>query len=301
MAVCWPGQSSLADRLRFELRAGENVHETADRLDLSWSPQWLLDAGHHLYDSAGTDLTSGRAPHVDGRGVWDAGLRLVRLDDQTGDSKPERALRRRLAGEVAIAALWKSAASTAGVPVRLRPGELSGNARGANFKDFLVATLQSGLPAGWRVEPEARLTSIRGLHMRKDVGGRSSDIVVIDDGNRLVAIVSSKWTWRSDRGTEAAQMVPLMRYRPDVPYALVTAEFPRAGTVSRESIEDRAYHLCPTWVGAWQAIYGAGGNPRTLWPDLQSLHEAGRVWAAAAGLPDLVQLTHDLRDSGTIL
>jgi hypothetical protein len=138
--------------------------------------------------------------------------------------------------------------------------------------------------------------------MRQNVGGRRSDIVVVDEGNRLVAVVSSKWTWRSDRGTEAAQMVPLMRYRPDVPYALVTAEFPRASTVARESIEDRAYHVCPDWVGAWLAInHLANDSPRGAWPTLAALRSEGERLAETIGLPGLGDLVNDLTNSGTIL
>ena len=144
------------------------------------------------------------------------------------------------------------------------------------------------------------MTSIRGLHMRRGVGGRKSDIVVIDDGGRLVAVISSKWTWRSDRGTEAAQMVPLRQFRPDIPYTLVTAEFSRAKVVARESVEDRTYHLCPAWVGAWLAV-GRSDEPRTEFPTLDDLEAEGRSVIDNLGLSGLPDLLRDLEDSGTIL
>jgi hypothetical protein len=243
---------------------------------------------------------------ADGAVTWQPVVRLCRVDDQVADSVeavPAGApFRRRLTGEVALTALWTESAMTYGIDLGTRPLNLGGNTRGARFKDLLVYVLQQRLPDGWRVEPEVLLTNIRGLHMRKTVGGRRSDIVVVDEGNRLVAVVSSKWTWRSDRGTEAAQMVPLMRYRPDVPYALVTAEFPRASTVGRESIEDRAYHVCPDWVGAWLAVNRlATGAPRVAWPTLAALRSEGERLAEAIGMPGLHNLVEDLTNSGTIL
>ncbi len=139
--------------------------------------------------------------------------------------------------------------------------------------------------------------------MRRDVGDRKSDILIIDSGGRLVAALSSKWTWRSDRGTEAAQMVPLTRYRPDVPYAMATAEFPRAAGVARESIEDRTYHVCPDWVGSWMAVneLPAGSSPLTQWPDLAALKQEGVSRARALGLNGLDALVNDLKNSGDIL
>lgn len=136
--------------------------------------------------------------------------------------------------------------------------------------------------------------------MRRAVGGRSSDIVVVEPGNRLIAVVSSKWTWRSDRGTEAAQMVPLRQYRPDVPYALVTAEFPRARVVARESVEDRTYHLCPQWVGAWLAVSDSATSGDN-YPTLDSLARAGDLVAGSLGLAGLHDLVRDLADVGDIL
>lgn len=302
LAICWPNASSLTPRLSIPLRAGETVDDAAAREALTWSPRWLTDAGYRPMDADGSLLVDDAPATVDGPCTWDPPVRLCRVDDQTSDTKGSKAVSRRLAGEVALSALWGDAAFAYGVPEDARPmKDLDGNTRGARFKNVLVHVLRRSLPTGWRVEPEVHLTRIRGLHMRRDVGDRRSDIVVIDEGNRLVAVISSKWTWRSDRGTEAAQMVPLMRYRPDVPYTMVTAEFPRARTVSRESVEDRAYHLCPDWVGAWQAVYASTESPRVAWPSLADLRRAGSIWSAAADLPGLATLVADLKASGTIL
>jgi hypothetical protein len=300
--LCWPNDSVLRTQLSLQLQAGESLADCAERLDIPWHPQWLLDAGYAAADVAGEVLDAATPASAAGEVAWEPVVRLCRVDDQVGDNAAGGPLRRRLAGEVALTSLWTSAAIGAGVNLGVRPLNLGGNTRGARFKDLLVHMLREQLPPGWRVEPEVFLTSIRGLHMRQNVGGRRSDIVVIDGGNRLVAVISSKWTWRSDRGTEAAQMVPLMRYRPDVPYALVTAEFPRASTVGRESIEDRAYHVCPAWVGAWLAVNRlAHGSPREAWPDLDTLRQEGSRVADTVGLPGLNDLVTDLTNSGTIL
>ena len=87
-------------------------------------------------------------------------------------------------------------------------------------------------------------------------------------------IVSSKWTWRSDRGTEGAQILFLKRYRPDVPYVLVTNEFMRAAVVAQESVEDAAFFMCPRWIGANVAVQTAvtsGADPVTEFPRLTDL------------------------------
>ncbi len=97
-------------------------------------------------------------------------------------------------------------------------------------------------------------------------------------------------------------MVPLTRYRPDVPYAMATAEFPRVASVARESIEDRIYHLCPEWAGAWSAV---NELPRDssgqLWPTLDALREVGSTTARSMALNGLDTLVEDLKNSGTIL
>lgn len=128
------------------------------------------------------------------------------------------------------------------------------------------------MPDGWSIRPELRLDTIRGLHLRRDVGERQSDIAVLDAEGGFMAMISSKWTWRSDRGTEAAQIIALRRYRPDIPYLLVTTEFPRAPSLVRESVEDLVFHTCPGWVGAWTILYGLPlGEARRQHPDLDDL------------------------------
>lgn len=89
-------------------------------------------------------------------------------------------------------------------------------------------------------------------------------------------------------------MVPLARYRPDIPYVLVTAEFVRVRTIAKESIEDRSYHLCPRWVGAWLAVYRKlreGASVPVVWPSIQDLEREGDFLAESLNLetiPDLV-------------
>lgn len=298
--LCYPNDTTLVGRLALEPIAGETLEEHAERVDLSWSPRWLLDAGFSAIDANGTAI---QGPVTNAGPIqWEPHPRPARVDDQTSDGAAEARLEKRFAGEVALVAMWAAAAARCGLDDR-RELDMKGGTRGARFKDFLVTFLRARLPETWTVEPEVKLTRIRGLHMRKTVGDRRSDIVVIDSERRLVAVISSKWTWRSDRGTEAAQMVPLMRYRPDVPYAVVTAEFPRARVISTESIEDRAYHLCPEWVGTWQAIYALPADqcPRTEWPDLASLEAEGRRQAGLLNLHGLDDLANDLLSSGDIL
>lgn len=300
--ICWPNESGLVGEVQLDVHAGESVAEAAERVDARWNPQWLMDAGVQLSDAGGTVLASADQPIATAGPVQWAGLRLCRVDDQTKDNAAAAAVRRRVAGEVALTALWSEAAAAHGIDPALRPVNMDGNTRGAVFKHALVWFLRNRLPVGWTVEPEVSLTEIRGLHMRKNVSARKSDIVIVDPDRRLVAVLSSKWTWRSDRGTEAAQMVPLMRYRPDVPYALMTAEFPRATRISRESVEDRAYHLCPGWLGAWAAIYAPrNDSPRVLFPTLEDIRAEGTAVAEATGLPGLGALVDDILASGTIL
>lgn len=293
--LCWPNDSKLTSDLNVELQSGETLAAAADRLDLRWNPGWLLEAGYDAKDEAGNSLRS--APSTTpGPITWEPEVRICRVDDQTADtvSGPRRS--RRLAAEVALHALWADAVRRLGLDFSDRPETMDGNTRGALFRDILVCFLSESLPSDWQVKYEVPLAHIRGLHMRKEVGGRKSDIVVIDEAGRLVAVISSKWTWRSDRGTEAAQIVALSRFRPDVPYAVATAEFPRVATVARESIEDRAYHVCPEWAGAWYATRQSG-NPRTGMPELADLREAGKAMAQAIVLSDLHQLATDLKAS----
>jgi hypothetical protein len=301
-SICWPNNSAYNQDLAITMLAGETLTQAATRLDLLWSPQWLTDAGFGVVDAGGADLQAGAAATTPGPVQWDLAARTCRVDDQIPDNKaPGHAARmRRVAGEVALLACWEQDRTILGMADERPAANISGNTRGARFRDFLVYSLQQALPQGWTVLPEVKLTTIRGLHMRRGVGGRSSDIVVLDPGNRLVAVVSSKWTWRSDRGTEAAQMVPLRQYRPDVPYTLVTSEFPRARSVAQESIEDRSYHLCPGWVGAWEATRRAD-NPRVEYPSLVDLRDEGSDIALNIGLRDLDDLISDLSEAGTIL
>ncbi|MGA4849069.1 hypothetical protein ACOBQB_23470 [Streptomyces sp. G5(2025)] len=279
---------------------GETLTEACDRLDLGWNPAWLSAAGFSAYDSAGTALEE--TAHTAGKVVWEPAVRTCRLDDKVPDTASGIRHRRRVSGELAVLAIWARTVTERSMQVP-RPLEQSGGTRGALFRDLLIYFLQRSLPDGWQVRHEVPLTHIRGLHMRRDVGDRKSDILIIDSGHRLVAALSSKWTWRSDRGTEAAQMVPLTRYRPDVPYAMATAEFPRAASVARESIEDRTYHLCPGWAGAWMAVneLPPEASARDRWPDLASLMREGDSRAEALALNGLEVLVEDLKNSGDIL
>lgn len=298
-ALCWPSPSLLADDLRLPMGAEEDLDAAARRLRLSWNPMWLVEAGY------GPGLPTLREQGVYAHMTWDPAPEPCRVDDQRADNinKGSTGYRKRIAGEVALLALWTESAARHRIDLSTRDTKLNGGTRGSRFKDIIVHCLRKQLPSDWRVEPEVKLSSIRGLHMRQNLTNRKSDIVVIDEGRRLVAVISSKWTWRSDRGTEAAQMVPLTRHRPDIPYALVTAEFPRAKTVARESIEDMSYHLCPDWVGSWLAIESLpdGEQPRDRWPTLRDLAEEGRIMATMLGLSGMDGLVKDLKASGEIL
>lgn len=303
--LCWPNESALVEDLGgVVLQKGESLHEATTRHKLTWVPGWLIEAGHRAVDAAGQDLGSSGRATATGPITWDPPVRLCRLDDQVPDSASVPARGRRLAGEVAVAALWRSAAAAGGISADgeydVRPVDLSGGTRGARFKNALLYVLRLGLPPDWKVEGELRLDKIYGLHLRRDVGGRSSDIAVFDDRDRLTAVISSKWTWRSDRGTEAAQMVPLNRYRPEVPYVLVTAEFPRMRNVARESVEDRAYHLSPQWVAAFLTLreLDVSRSAPAEFPSLQSLQEEARRIASIMALTDVSDLADDLVTSG---
>jgi hypothetical protein len=236
---------------------------------------------------------------------WVPEIRLPKVDDQVADSESPASPKhtRRLAGEVALAALWRRTAQESGISDDVRPVALSGGARGARFKNAVVHYAEKVLPAGWSLRAELRLDTIRGLHLRRDVGERKSDIAAFDPDGAFMAMISSKWTWRSDRGTEAAQIVALRRYRPDIPYLLVTTEFPRAPSLVRESVEDLVFHTCPGWVGAWTIIYRLPlGDARLEHPDLDDLYEEGRRAAGpfGMGILDLADLPHQLGRSGRI-
>lgn len=301
LGICWPNTSPFSTAAALHVEVGETIETAARRIGSGWASAWLDEAGHTALSGDGTDVSTGPATAA-GPVAWTPPIRLARLDDQISNSTAPThpRYRRRLVGELAVYALWRRACNNYDIS-EIRPDDdLSGNTRGTLFRDFLVHAIQAQIPDGWRVEPEVALTKIRGLHMRRSVGKRSSDIVVIDDGNRLVAVVSSKWTWRSDRGTEAAQMVPLRQFRPDVPYTLVTAEFPRLKVIAQESVEDRAYHLCPAWAGAWLAV-NSSDNPASEYPTLDHLYRDGAEIASNLGLAGLNQLIADVTDAGTIL
>jgi len=157
------------------------------------------------------------------------------------------------------------------------------------------------VPNTWEIPSrEIALEEIHGLHLRRDVGIRSSDVMVFDSRERLVAIVSSKWTWRSDRGTEAAQMFPLRRYRPDVPYVLVTAEFPRLLDIETESAEDRVYYVCPEWAAAAQVLRDLPDHTQgpTRFPKLNDLRESAERIMYKYEFQDVAQLVEDILNSG---
>ena len=44
---CW-ADSPWTEEPRISLNSGESIEECADRLELAWSPRWLLDAGCDL-------------------------------------------------------------------------------------------------------------------------------------------------------------------------------------------------------------------------------------------------------------
>jgi hypothetical protein len=310
---CWPnstklpGDLPLAGVVDVEVEAGETVQQAARRLDQGWSPQWLFDAGHRAIDAGGAVLDASDPATSTGRIWWAPHVRLPRVEDGINKDSAEDAQKRRLAGEVAIAALWRHAAIRNGVGADgdqdIRPpGNLNGNSRGARFKNALLYILRRHMPITWQLEGELALEQIYGLHLRRDVGTRSSDIVVFDERKRLVVVVSSKWTWRSDRGTEAAQMVPLRRYRPDVPYVMATAEFPRLRSIALESAEDRVYCVCPEWAAAALALrelrdYKTGPEK---FPGLAHLLAEAERQIEILALEDVSSLVNDVRTSGRL-
>jgi hypothetical protein len=310
---CWPNTTRLPDDLplagglHIELETGETVKDAVLRLGHGWSPQWLFDAGHRAIDANGTILKANSSATVTGPITWDPIVRLARVEDGISKGSTADAQKRRLAGEVATAALWRRAAVANGIGAEgvedIRPeNDLGGNARGARFKNALLYALRRKMPSTWQLEGELALEKIYGLHLRRDVGTRSSDIVVFDERKRLVAVVSSKWTWRSDRGTEAAQMVPLRRYRPDVPYVMVTAEFPRLRSLSRESAEDRVYSVCPEWASAAAALReldNCADGP-SVYPRLVDLEAKAQLLIEILDLKDVSRLITDLSTSGRL-
>jgi hypothetical protein len=201
---------------------------------------------------------------------------------------------------VAVAALWYADAQSGGLDSSIIDTELSignnsgGAARGSRLDNGVSYYLQRLIPNGWRVERSVMINSIYGLHLRSDVVGRKADIVILDSTSRVMALVSSKFTWRSDRGTEAAQMVYVQRYRPDLPYALVTAEFPRAVDLAHESVEDIAIHLCSSWVAAWRATQNLA-DPGGSYPTLVALEQAAATVDRAYALPSIPHAVENLK------
>ena len=295
--LCWPNDSPFVADLFFDVAAGETLDDAAERLGLAWSPRWLTDAGYVASDAAGSVLDDAHPATATGPITWTPRLRTCRIHDGISNTVDVGSDQRskRTVGEVAVLALWSAAANAHQIADPRPAGDLSGGTRGALFRDLLVHRLQSGLD-GWIIDQELPLTRIPGLGMRRNVSGRSIDIVAFDRGQRVIAVASSKWTWRSDRGTEAAQIMPLRQYRPDLPYVLVTAEFVRIKVVAAESVEDRIYHLCPDWVGAWHLVSDLTGGrpPRLTWPTLDELRLAGAEFAEALGLFGLDRLVDEL-------
>ncbi len=304
LAHCWL-DSALEGDLYLTLKQGESIraHLSAQSV-VGFNPQWLFEVGYVVADSAGTVLGSADEPaSAAGPIVWDPPVPLHRLDDQIDEKdKPVGSSdrNRRLAGEVLVTCLWRRSALAAGIDNSFVARGIKPNTRGARFRDDLKTFLTAVL-IGWDFPHEKSLDTIYGLHLRQDVGERKSDILALDDSQprrRLMAVISSKWSWRSDRGTEAAQMVPLRKYRPDLPYVIVTAEFPRARIVGRESVEDSAYHLAPDWVAAWLALYLQWGKVDWSGLTLAEAYDKGAALIDGLGLETLPALAASLKRAG---
>ena len=178
---CWLESGWSADT-RVQVLRGESLEQAATRHQLGWNPAWLYAADYVAVDAAGVLLADPTTP-ASRRGeiTWDPPLRLPRVDDQTKDSavKGSRDHRKRLAGEVLIAALWRSTARRVGVLDRVMADPaLTGNSRGARFKKSIRTYLGAALP-GWEFPDEQPLRGIFGLHLRRDVGLRSSDLLAL--------------------------------------------------------------------------------------------------------------------------
>lgn len=283
-ARCWPDDLPRRSSVEISIRRGESLEDARSRLGLLWNPLWLIDAGFLPSDAAGVNLGDGAPATVGGRVSWSPDVFLPRVDDGApATPQPDHALReaRIVAGEVAVAALWADLArfnglSTDDVDTGLsaRGANRAGQARGARFNGAIAYYLERILPH-WRIETQVNIRDVFGLHLRKDVVKRSADVVIIGPSGKIMSFLSAKFSWRSDRGTEAAQMVYLQRYRPDLPYVLMTAEFPRAlNDMANESIEDQVFHLCGGWVGAWQLTQELPDAGSTF-PNLDDLATAG--------------------------
>jgi len=296
LARCWPDDAQRRDSTQISLLQSESLDDARVRLRLLWNPQWLLDAGFVAADANGVVLTTVTDPATQaGQVNWTPDIPMPRLDDiapadlvaalakaRTANQRANIMNKERsiIAGEIAVIALWAADAIPLGIAMTdidlvLSTLSQSGAApRGARWNTGLAYYLELALP-GWRVETQVNIRDVFGLHLRSDVVSRSADAVLISPGGKIMAFLSAKYSWRSDRGTEAAQMVFLQRYRPDLPYVLATAEFPRALEISHESIEDQAFHLCGDWVGAWKVTQELPDAGDAL-PTLVELRDAGQ-------------------------
>lgn len=82
------------------------------RLEQPWSPQWLFEAGHHVVDTGGAVLGANDVATTAGAIKWQPPpVRLPRVDDNVNVGSNADSQNRRLAGEVALAALWRRAAT----------------------------------------------------------------------------------------------------------------------------------------------------------------------------------------------
>lgn len=284
---CWPDDPPRRSAVNLDLQAGESLEAARVRLGLRWNPAWLVEAGFMPWDAAGTSLDAGAHSSAAGPMSWTPEPALPRVDDgapvtpvttRAADRLREHHI---VAGEVAVLALWARDAAAGGLTVSdidlgltARGSSAAGQARGARFNGAIAYYLERALP-GWRIETQVNIRDVFGLHLRSDVVRRAADVVIISPAGKIMAFLSAKFSWRSDRGTEAAQMVFLQRYRPDLPYVLMTAEFPRAlGDLANESIEDQVFHLCGDWVGSWRVTQDLPNAGDAL-PTLGQLAAAG--------------------------
>ncbi|MBK5223013.1 MAG: hypothetical protein JJE52_09080 [Acidimicrobiia bacterium] len=121
------------------------------RLNLRWSPQWLTDAGFTAVDAGGDLVSMDGAAVATGQITWSPDIRTCRVEDQISNNVAPGSTRyeRRLAGELALLALWTRAMLDSNL-VDIRPNaDLDGNTRGARFRDYLVYSLNESLPEGW--------------------------------------------------------------------------------------------------------------------------------------------------------
>lgn len=116
---CWL-PSALSGDMQIELMAGESLRAAVVRLGHGWNPDWLFDekAGWEVADAAGVRLRSSIAiASAPGPVQCSPAIRLPRVDDQISDgvNRSGQAFRKRLAGEVLVAVLWRRAALRSGV------------------------------------------------------------------------------------------------------------------------------------------------------------------------------------------